>query len=521
MTTRLPLADDIQGSPPVPSVDEAKGRYYDLLSRPHFIARSSYDTWVIPTDLKINIGRRELRPVGKHPLCDVWEGKVDIAMHYYLVEQKVQYTSLDPVRLAIENEATAPVIVWVGVKLDTLSAERGVDIAVGLRGILLQNGIDDVHVELRAATITTFSKLYKPAPPDDPTAHVREPFSTSLGIPICAENTPDIQGTATLFFTVPSKPGRLFLLAPRHVLFRVDVDNLHYAYNGSGPRRNVLLLSTDGLDSRIHNIEKAVKDARMAVEHFERRLSIAKSQSDKAGRAFQLDEAESAMKELEKFLVEAKEDWKDPKNRIIGHIVLSPPLLHNAANGGLTQDFAVVEIDPTKINATNFIGNAIDLGTEMAKATLMEVMDQHQCSFNYPADRLIRFNNVLLVNEMVDPNPENMLVFKRGHGTELTIGRLNNVHSVLRRAFETRPGEFSREVAVLSRSRSAPFSDGGDSGAVVIDGWGAVAGMLTSGDGFGLASDCTYVTPIIFLLERLDALGFPANIFPTDAEIFV
>jgi len=74
---------------------------------------------------------------------------------------------------------------------------------------------------------------------------------------------------------------------------------------------------------------------------------------------------------------------------------------------------------------------------------------------------------------------------------------------------------------VLPRtSKSGPFSEGGDSGAAVINGWGAVAGMLTGGDGASGVSDCTYVTPITFLLERLEEFGFSANIFPTAADIF-
>ena len=522
--TRLHLTNAIRNVP-LPSADEAKWRYANLPSRPYFIARSSDDVWVTPTDIDIIIEHRELRPVGKHPLCDVWTGTIDLEMHNYLEEQKVEYSSMDPVRMAILNEPTAPVIVWVGVQPDSLSAERGTEVACDLRRILLRNGIDDVHVEIRASTITPFAKMYKPAPPSDLTAQVREPFSTTLGIPISAENTPHIQGTATLFFTVASKPGRLFLLACRHVLFRVDDDDQHYAYTGSGSRRNVLLMSTAGFDARISDIEKKIKGSYMLIEHLKRRMNAAQSQSDKADLASEIDKAEKVIKEHKQFLVEAKEAWNDPKSRIIGHVVLSPPLLHGVGNGGFTQDFAVVEIDPTKIDTTNFIGNAIDLGTDMDMETLGDIMspsttDQHP--FNYPIDRLIRFNNIFSVIDMDGPSPENMIVFKRGYHSGLTIGRLNDVRSVIRTTFKTASSVLSREVAVLPRKNTTTgFSGQGDSGAAVINGWGAVAGMLTSGDGFGLTSDVTYATPMTFLLERLEALGFPANLFPAAADIFV
>ena len=531
MATHFPLTNATGSRPSIPSVEEAIGRYWDLPSRPYFIARSSLDAWHIPSDLmiEINSDHRELRPVGKHPLCGIWNGKIDEEMHNYLVEQKVHYTSLDLVRLGVLDEATRttpPVIVWVGVEPNTLSAQRGIEVAVSLRSVLLQHDINDVHVEIRASTITIYAKMYRPASPYDPTAQVREPFSTSLGISICAENTPDIRGTTTLFFTVPSKPGRLFLLAPRHVLFREN-EHQHYTYDGSGLRRNVLLMGTDGFVARIRDIEEKIKETYGAIEYYKRVLNVAGSQSAKTHRALELENAESAVEEFEQFLLEAKQDWEDPENRIIGHVVLSPPFLLNAGNGGYMQDFAVVEIDPAKINATNFIGNAIDLGSDSTLGTvtlirnmLPDTIDRH--SFNYPFDRLIQFNNILSVNEMEDPSPENFMVLKHGCSSGLTTGRLNNVRSVLRRAFETRPGVFSREFAVLPRKREHhSFSEHGDSGAAVVNAWGAVAGMLTSGDGSSLKSDCTYITPIAFLLERLEELNFPANIFPTAADISV
>ena len=58
-------------------------------------------------------------------------------------------------------------------------------------------------------------------------------------------------------------------------------------------------------------------------------------------------------------------------------------------------------------------------------------------------------------------------------------------------------------------SKPCVFSEGGDSGAAIISGWGAVVGMLTGGGGSAdEISDCTYLTPIAFLLERLGGVRF-------------
>ena len=42
-------------------------------------------------------------------------------MHAFLVEQKVHYTSVDPVRTRIVTESATPVIIWVGVKPGSLA----------------------------------------------------------------------------------------------------------------------------------------------------------------------------------------------------------------------------------------------------------------------------------------------------------------------------------------------------------------------------------------------------------------
>ena len=55
-------------------------------------------------------------------------------------------------------------------------------------------------------------------------------------------------------------------------------------------------------------------------------------------------------------------DWKEGQNRVIGHIFLSPPIGLNVGDEGFTEDWAVIEIDASKIDATSFVGNAVGLG---------------------------------------------------------------------------------------------------------------------------------------------------------------
>ncbi|KAI0277793.1 hypothetical protein BGY98DRAFT_977540, partial [Russula aff. rugulosa BPL654] len=497
ITLTSPPPNPAPNGPSVPSVDEAKLRYYGIPSMPRFISRSSFDSWVVPTGMEAYLQPRELRPVGQHRLCDIWEGGLHVAVEDYLKQQSVVYMSVDPVRLWVVGEDAAPVIIWVGVEPGSLSHADGVDVAVGLRCILLANAIEDVHVEIRESVVTASAKMYEPVPSSDPTVQVREPFSTALGITICAEDTPHIQGTATLFFTVSSKPGKLFLLAARHVLF------------------NVLLLGTNGFQARTQDIEKKIGGAQLILQQLERREAAAERERNAVNS--EIAEQKEAITELEQFLADVKRDWTDPKNRIMVIV----------GEGRFTQDFAVIEVDTTKIDASNFIGNAIDLGTEYSVETLTAWMHPHianQPSFEFPGDRILEFHGTLTIDQMHSPDPKNVdsrgeptiMVLKRGATTGLTVGCLNNIRSILRKPFKALAGEYSMEVAVLPRtSKSGAFSDGGDSGAAVVNGKGAVAGMLTGGG--GEVFDCSYVSPISFLLDCLKKYGYYANIFPVAA----
>jgi len=153
----------------------------------------------------------------------------------------------------------------------------------------------------------------------------------------------------------------------------------------------------------------------------------------------------------------------------------------------------------------------------------------NQSSFKYPGDRLLRFHGILSDEEMRNPDPRNVderndptMVIKRGCTSGLTVGCLNNIRSVLRYPLKNKPGGYSKEVAILPRSsRSGAFSEDGDSGAVVLNGWGAVADMLTGGSGASKVSDCTYVTSITFLLKRLLLHGIQAHLFPLPTELRV
>ncbi|KAI0304089.1 hypothetical protein BC826DRAFT_903028 [Russula brevipes] len=521
-------------TPRPPSPVEAQYYFYGIYSKPRLVARSSTDAWIVPRGPYEVLLPKEAGPLGFHPLQDIWEATVGPAMVGYLNTNGVKWTSLDPVRMGHTGDPCPPAIVWVGVLPGSLTAEIGVKVAIDCKGILDANGIHDVHIEIRESEIFRSAKMYKPVPTSNATVHVLEPFSTALGIPISTEDDPSIGGTGGFFVFDPCYPGKIFLVTARHVVIRPDKDNNElYQHSNTSQPRKVLLFSDPAAEEHIKAIESEIDGEKILIEQLERRLEVAGLLEEKYAAAEQeqvealLKKARSAIIVLEKFLKDVPRDWKDRKDRVLGHVVLSPPLSLDVGEEGFAEDWAVIEVDKSKLDSTNFIGNAIDLGVRIGVDKFTAWMCPHPtdpCSFHYPGDRLHRFYSNIPDEEMWRSNSKTcdhkndpvIMVMKRGHASGLTVGRLNTIRSFTRYYFNSEGMiMMSREVAVLPRnSESGPFSEPGDSGSAVIDGKGRLAGLLTSGAGVTDVSDCTYITSANFLCKRLLQQGLKANFHP-------
>ncbi|KAI1793435.1 hypothetical protein LXA43DRAFT_917078 [Ganoderma leucocontextum] len=509
-------------APCIPSPVETKFYLYGLPSGARMIARSSADVWMQPPGPEAYLEPKELAVLGAHRLNDVWEDVVGPAMDTYLLGQQVKCSVMHPLRLGIAGQPSPPAVIMIGVNHDSLSAESGLQVAVHCRSILLDNQIEDVHVIVYESKYQLLAGMYKPAITANPVAIVREPFSTTLGIPICNAKTTNIAGTGGIFFVDTTKPGKLFLLTARHVLFHPDEEeNKLYRFreNSEDPMRKVMFMGEVAFKNRCGDIEAAVGAKQIVIAQLQRRLEAADSLDEddaileRNAVITLMAEANSAITAFQKLHTDVLKSWAEVENRVIGHVTLSPPITLNHADSGFTEDWAVVEILPSMISKLNFIGNAIDLGSiEVDELTAwMYPHNDNPHSFEYPGDRLLRFFGTVSDAEMYKPNSKTMdqdndpviMVLKNGNTTNLTVGRLNTIRAFTRTYFKGEPGEMSKEIAVLPRtSKSGPFSDKGDSGSVVVDGKGRVCGILTGGDGAADVSDCAFVTSINFIIKR-------------------
>jgi hypothetical protein len=469
----------------------------------------------------------------------MWENDVCPAMIRYLDGKDVKYGSLLPLRIGYANDmASPPAVIFISVLPGTLSRELGIVHAVHCRNILVEHGIEDMHVEIRESTVTRAASLFKPAISSNPAAHLIEPFSTSLGIPISLLKTPFVEGTGSFFFIDPSKPGQLFLVTARHVVINPnDHNNLYRFRKGSGqPKIQVILLGTAAFLARLKEIQAAIDGQDLVVQQLDKRLADADqlededdAEEERAAVARLKEDAARAKAIQTKLLADVQRDWKEPANRTIGHVIYSPPISFNSQDA-FTEDWAVIQIDPKMINNSNFKGNAIDVGS-IDVTTLTAYMypnPKSAHSFEYPGNRLHKCYGMVSDQEMFSPHPSTLdqdedatlMVLKNGNTTGLTVGRLDTICAFVRTYFKGKPGFLSREIAVLPRtSKSGAFSARGDSGALVVDAKGRLCCMLTGGDGVSVNTDITYGTSANYILQQLRACGFQANLFPTKEEL--
>jgi hypothetical protein len=225
-----------------------------------------------------------------------------------------------------------------------------------------------------------------------------------------------------------------------------------------------------------------------------------------------LDGWRNILEQLQQFIIEVSTVWAERGNRRIGEIALAPPIGLGVGINQFTEDWAIIKIDSSIINASNFTGNTLNLD---GKAELMDWMRKGGSPLT-PLDGILHLEGTIPIEEIRSPNigfdvdDHFIRVLKHGRGSKLTVGRGSPICSYTRHYFDDHPDNISKEWSILpSAAGVAAFSVNGDSGAAVIDGRGRIGGLLTGGsqeDGVE-AHDITYATPATFILERMKKQG--------------
>ena len=91
-----------------------------------------------------------------------------------------------------------------------------------------------------------------------------------------------------------------------------------------------------------------------------------------------LKRAKAKAKDLARFREQLSEDWGTDINRILGHVIFSPPIVIGVGTEQYTQDIAVIDVDASKIDPRTFSGNVIDLGTKFSREVLADMMNSNR-----------------------------------------------------------------------------------------------------------------------------------------------
>ncbi|KAI0244915.1 hypothetical protein BJV78DRAFT_1144064, partial [Lactifluus subvellereus] len=502
-----------------PSKLEAKYYYTSLPSRPVLVARTK-----APTSPKAYLRAKELCTIGNHALKEVWEDKLSLQLHAILDSMKVRWSSTNIIHIGITGESSTPIILWVGMMPTSLSRDDGIIVASKCWDLLEEYNITDVNIEICESVVTCLSspRLLKPAKSFDPTIDVCECLTMTVGLPICAQNTPWAKGTGSLFINKGRNTERLLLLTTHHVVFTPNKSkNWLFKYK-KGPHDNVMLFGDAAFNKYLESIQAEIETKAIIINLCKRFIKAIEGKDDAAEVRecqkfeIELNKVNKVIGALNTFYQDVSTCWATPESHVLGHIILSPPINVDVGNKGYTEDWALIEVDASKVDGGNFNGNAIDLRTDIPPIRLTRKMYPNPWnahSFTYPANHLLRLKGTIQDNEMhnptaLDQNGEPCLpIIMHGSTSSLSIGHANNIMSYAQEYYDDSTDTL-KEWAILSyNSKSSAFLSKGDSGSVIADGLGRIGSILTGGTGIMDSLDITYATPITFVLKRMQENG--------------
>lgn len=355
------------------SEQEAKAYYAGLCSSPRLVYRTSTTPWMEPTGPEAYRQLKELRSVFGHKLNTVWKD-VGPNILQVLDSHGVLWTTIDLVRFikVSKGETVGPVVLWIGVIPDTLLGEDARNSAHECLDLFKGFDITDVEVEYRESIYTQSAgpQLLEPTFYLNPNVDLRGPLTPTLGLSIAAKDTPGAEGTGGLYLAEGGDSKKVLLVTAHHVLFPSTEEKPDISYtntNTSAPRRDVLLLGTEAYSSLVESIKSSIQDSDGIVGIYERQIkTLEAKEADDFEAMHRLNTTQSALEIANKARLDLQNlhneinKWKTPDQRILGHIVRSPRVSYGVGTEGFTEDYAVVELDSSKIKKA-FTGNMMDL----------------------------------------------------------------------------------------------------------------------------------------------------------------
>ena len=514
----------IEATPFVVTDNMSKAYYRGLPSNPPLIATTDPSPAELPSGPEAYSVLKELQVLGDHPLANVWDKGLAAGIYRRLNMICVNWTSIDALTIVeVGQKSSGLATVWIGVEFGALSFKEGSVVAQKCLTYIIDSwGIRDCRVEIRESRVMrqAGNRCLNPVYLSDATFNVRNPYTATLGIPISAKDRPWAEGTGGFYLSAGGDDKNIYLVTARHVVLPVDKDdNKEYERNNnSKPRQDIVILGTSGFNEKLAAIDYEIEGKQYVITDAKARISLVKGKDDpesvkeRMAAEQDLKRAEEGLEKLKTFHKYIATHWEAKENRVFGELVWAPPIVLSTEPGEYTLDLAVIKINPGMLDASNYLGNTINIGNKYTPQEFMKKVylnPTSPTSFEFPATRLVTLKDqvpesALIKPPMLDDASESCLaVFKNGAKTDTTIGKANNVSSFTC-TYCAGQWAVSREWPVIPTNKdSGAFSAKGDSGSCVVDAFNRVGGILTGGSGASESSDVTYVTPIFFIMKVL------------------
>ncbi|KAJ3774136.1 hypothetical protein FB446DRAFT_493393 [Lentinula raphanica] len=492
---------------------------------PKLIYRSSTDVFPLPSGPFQEVRPMQLLTVHEHVKLsknNLWS-KIRDQTAQLLDDKQIKFTSIDLARFRWEEltedgrgeAVTSSVTIWIGVLPDSTNGDAAFNCAQEILNLLKEHNIDDIDVAFRESVAQPLTRpiLYAPVNDFHPLKSVIDWLTTPLSLPIAGMKTQHMQGTLGFYFKIDDD---LYGVTARHVLFPDTEGNELYHYDPALPKKNVILMGDRAFDDLLASIKASIGTLNNSLDVLEKNVrSYTAKAADGNQQAAEdlvkyqqkLDDTKATILSLKRFFVTLRTKWGEVNNRVIGHVVWSPPLTGLNPPHGYTQDVCVIKLDKRKF-LPNFRGNVIDLGTEIEPGKFMSLLRPQldmPSEFDYPIDRLYQLKDILSASKIKEPNSQDIMgdptrfVIKRGPSTLTTFGRLNGFDSYERR-YSLYGHHDSVQAAVYPYdNESGLFASFGDSGAAIVGTDNDVVAQLTGGAGSADSSEIIYGTPMEWL----------------------
>ena len=313
-----------------------------------------------------------------HPIANDWL-RIGTDIYQALDALGIKWTSIDPVAFADAGEKApfCPLLVWIGVKHETLAFEAAVAAADAVKDILRQAGFPNIEVAFRESEVRrslSGPKLFSFDPLVDPIPEFRKAFTPTLGLSIAPLRTPHFEGTGALYFRLNRDDDRVALLTAAHVARPPpEFANTGMSRKGtSQPREEIVALGTMGYRNATNAMMASIDNLAQSITLWDQAVQSlgepvdGENAADTARRLEIQDEVEQATRmidSLNKLHDEVTKLRTNPEQRVIGCVLHVEPIAISDGPHRFTRDWAFVQLYKEKIDWATFPGNKVYIGT--------------------------------------------------------------------------------------------------------------------------------------------------------------